>query len=559
MALTLLLLKKHPPFMKRIICFAFSFISVLAYSQKLKKADKLLLNSIQQHVYFLADDKLEGRRTGTNGEKLAYEYIINQFKTAGLQPKGNDGTYMQEFEVNDGRTVNPATHFIINGTELKQDIEYFPLVYSANGSVEAVVSPALQESNSPWFWDVKEIIEENKNNPHFDLAEAVHQKTTTVAKQGATALFIYNSSATDDGIKYNKKDKATIVSIPVLYITNEAKMKIIDDESATYDIKIKVDISEKKRKGHNVIGYIDNGAATTIVLGAHYDHLGYGEDKNSLYTGITPTIHNGADDNASGSAALMELSKMIAASKFKSNNYLFVAFSGEELGLYGSKHFVDNPTIDLSKVNYMINMDMVGRLNDSAKINIGGYGTSPYWGQLFSSFSEKKLKVKFDSSGVGPSDHTSFYRKDIPVLFFFTGAHSDYHKPSDDADKINYMGEYEVVKYVYKVIDETNNKGKLAFTKTREQQTVRSSFSVSLGIMPDYTYSGTGVRVDGISEGKLAQKVGIKTGDVIIQLGDIKFTDVMSYMQALSKFKKGDSTKVKLKRGSEEREFDVTF
>ncbi|MGE5106831.1 MAG: M28 family peptidase [Sphingobacteriales bacterium] len=545
--------------MKRTFCFALLFTSILAYSQKLKKADKFLLNSIQHHVYFLADDKLEGRRTGTNGEKLAYEYIINQFKTAGLQPKGNDGTFLQEFEVYDGRTVNPPTHFIINGAELKLDAEYFPMVYSANGSVEAVVSPALQESNSPWFLDLKEMMEENKNNPHFDLAAAVHEKAKTVAKQGATALFIYNSSATDDGIKYNKKDKASVVSIPVLYIINEAKKKIIDDESSTYDIKIKVDITEKKRKGYNVIGYADNGATTTVVLGAHYDHLGYGEDKNSLFTGTTPAIHNGADDNASGCAALIELSKLLASSKFKSNNYLFIAFSGEELGLYGSKYFVDNPTINLSNINYMINMDMVGRLNDSAKINIGGYGTSPYWGQMFSSLSDKKINVKFDSSGVGPSDHTSFYRKDIPVLFFFTGSHSDYHKPSDDADKINYMGEYEVVKYVYKVIDETNNKGKLAFTKTREQQTVRSSFSVSLGIMPDYTFSGSGVRVDGISEGKLAQKVGIKTGDVIIQLGDIKFTDVMSYMQALGKFKKGDSTKVKLKRGSKDLEFNVTF
>lgn len=555
-----MLLKETPPFfMKQIVCITLLLLSFFSYSQKLKKADKFLLNSIQQHVYFLADDKLEGRRTGTNGEKLAYEYIINQFKVARLQPRGNDGTFIQEFEVNDGRTVNPATHFIINGTELKLDAEYFPMVYSANASVEAVISPAVQESNSPWFWDLKEIIEENKNNPHFDLADAVHEKAVTVAKQSATALFIYNSSATDDGIKYNKKDKAAVVSIPVLYISNEAKKKMIDDGPATYDIKIKVDISEKKRKGHNVIGYVDNGAATTVVLGAHYDHLGYGEDKNSLYAATTPAIHNGADDNASGSAALMELSKMIAASKFKNNNYLFIAFSGEELGLYGSKHFIDNPTIDLSKVNYMINMDMVGRLNDSAKINIGGYGTSPYWGQLFSTLSDKKIHLKFDSSGVGPSDHTSFYRKDIPVLFFFTGSHSDYHKPSDDADKINYTGEYEVVKYVYKVINETNNKGKLAFTKTREQQTVRSSFSVSLGIMPDYTYGGAGVRVDGISEGKLAQKAGIKTGDVITQLGDIKFTDVMSYMQALGKFKKGDNTKVKLKRGSEELEFNVTF
>lgn len=544
--------------MKRLFSSVFLLLAFVSYSQKLKKNEKAVFAALQQHINYLADDKLEGRRTGTNGEKVASEYIINQFKANGLQPKGDKGTYIQEFEVNDGRSINPSTHLLVNDQEIKGDKDFFPLPYSANTSLEAPVTPAIQESNSPWFYDIKELIEENKNNPHFDLPAALYDKAGVLAKRGATGLIIYNSSSTDDGIKYNKRDKSALLKIPVVYISNEAKKKFIPDESATYDLKVKVDISEKKRWGHNVIGYVDNGAATTVILGAHYDHLGYGEDGNSRNTGA-PAIHNGADDNASGTAALLELSKMILASKLKKNNYLFIAFSGEELGLYGSKYFTDNPTIDLSKVNYMLNMDMVGRLNDSSKITVGGYGTSPYWGQLFADIKDKNITVKFDSSGTGPSDHTSFYRKDIPVLFFFTGTHSDYHKPSDDADKINFMGEYNVVKYIYKVVEETNNQPKLAFTKTREQQTIRSNFTVSLGIMPDYTFSGSGVRVDGVSEGKLAQRLGIKTGDVITQLGDIKFTDVTSYMQALSKFKKGDNTKVKLKRGNEEIVYDLTF
>ncbi|HET9055558.1 MAG TPA: M20/M25/M40 family metallo-hydrolase [Chitinophagaceae bacterium] len=545
--------------MKYFFLFFFLSISLFSNSQKLKKTDKILVNSLQQHVFFLADDKLEGRRTGTTGEKLAYEYIVSQFKNNGLLPRGDNGTYIQEFEVNEGKQINSTTHLIINGTELKTNTEYFPFVYSSNTSLEAAVTPALREDNMPWFWDLKEIIEENKANPHFNLEGAIYDKAAQFLKHGTTALFVYNSDSSDDGIKFNGKDKSQPLSIPVIYLKNEAVKKILPDESATYDVKLKVLIEEKKRKGHNVVGYLDNGAATTIVLGAHYDHLGYGEDKNSLNNTGVQAIHNGADDNASGTAALIELSKRIISSKFKNNNYLFIAFSGEELGLYGSKYYVENPTIDISKVNYMLNMDMVGRLSDSAKITVGGYGTSPYWGQLFSTLSDKNLKVKFDSSGSGPSDHTSFYRKNIPVLFFFTGTHSDYHKPSDDADKINYIGEHFVVKYIYKIIEEANNKGKLAFAKTREQQVVRSSFSVSLGIMPDYTYSGSGVRVDGVSEGKLAQKLGIKAGDVIVQLGDIKFTDVTSYMQALSRFKKGESTIVRLKRGQEEIEFAVTF
>ena len=161
---------------------------------------------------------------------------------------------------------------------------------------------------------------------------------------------------------------------------------------------------------------------------------------------------------------------------------------------------------------------------------------------------------------MGPSDHTSFYRKDIPVLFFFTGAHSDYHKPSDDADKINYAGELVLLKYIYNVIEQTNNKGKLPFTKTSEAQAQgRRSFSVSLGIMPDYTFSGTGVKADGVSEGKVAEKAGIKTGDIVLKLGDIKTTDVQEYMQALGKFKKGDATKVTIMRGDKEMVFDIVF
>ena len=273
-------------------------------------------------------------------------------------------------------------------------------------------------------------------------------------------------------------------------------------------------------------------------------------------------IHNGADDNASGTAALIELARLLKSSKLKTNNYLFVAFSAEELGLNGSKYFTENPVTDLSKVNYMINLDMVGRLNDSTKtVTVGGYGTSPLWSQVFSSMQNQKyLKFKFDSSGTGPSDHTSFYRKNIPVLFYFTNIHSDYHRPTDDHNKINYTGELMIIKNILEVVAAANNKPKLAFLTTREQQTTTSArFTVSLGIMPDYTYSGTGVRVDGVSEGRVAQKAGMKTGDIIVQLGEHNTTSVETYMQALSKFKKGDATTVKYKRGNDVVEVQVQF
>ena len=542
------------------IFYCLLFTIQFADAQKLKKADKTAVTNLQTNISYLADDKLEGRRTGTNGEKLAYEYISNEFLKAGLAAHGDKGTFLQEFEVNDGKMIAKGSYMIVNGNDLVVEKDYFPLSFCKNSSLTTTASIALQENGTPWFYDIKDLLEANKNNPHFDLTDAIKLKATAAAKKTAIAFFIYNSSTIKDELQFDPKAKSELSTIPVVYITRAGKETYFKDETATLDIQLKTEIVDKKRYGHNVIGFIDNNATSTIIIGAHYDHLGYGEDHNSLYTGTTPQIHNGADDNASGTAAVIELGKLLKTSKYKNNNYLFICFSGEELGLFGSKYFTDHPTVDMATVNYMINMDMVGRLNDSTHgLNIGGYGTSPAWGETMSA-NDKFFKIKFDSSGTGPSDHTSFYRKNIPVLFFFTGVHSDYHKPSDDADKINYTGEWMVLKYIYKLIEDTNKKGKLAFTKTRETiSNGKSSFKVTLGIMPDYTFSGIGVRADGISDGKIAQKAGIKAGDVIVQLGDYKFTDVQTYMETLSKFNKGDATKVKVKRGSEELVFDIVF
>lgn len=553
------------PTMIRCFLFAilaFSAVSQYAYPQKLKKADKLILADLETYIHYLADDKLEGRRAGTQGERLASAYISAELQKAGLLPVA-ENNWLQPFEINDGKQVDGSTHFFVNGNGLKLDKDYFPLAFSATKSAEGLPAIALQENGVPWFVDLKEILDTNQNNPHFDLENALHEKAKDCSAKGATALIFYNTSKIPDNIIFDAKDKSETAPIPVLYVTKDAAKKYLKDESASLEIKIRVDISEKKRTGNNVLGYLNNGADNTVIIGAHYDHLGYGEDGNSLYRGPEKLIHNGADDNASGTAALMELAKLLKQSKFKNNNYLFIAFSGEELGLFGSKYFVEHPLVDLKKVNYMINMDMVGRLNDSSHVlTIGGYGTSPVWGEVFNDTKEHKkyFLLKYDSSGTGPSDHTSFYRKDIPVLFFFTGIHSDYHKPTDDYDKINYTGELQVVKYIYGLVENLDTRGKLAFTKTRETQTGASArFSVTLGIMPDYTFSGSGVRVDGVSDGRPAQKAGLLTGDVIVQLGEYPVSSLDNYMQALSKFKKGDSTKVKFKRGTEVTEAQVRF
>jgi hypothetical protein len=539
---------------------------------KQKSAGVSLITNLQSHIGFLADDKLEGRRTGTPGEKLAMEYISNQFQQAGLLSKGTNN-YYQSFEVNEGKQVEPSSHLIINNIDLKLNRDYFPFPWSPDISLEALPSVGLKESDMPWFIDLKETIEENKNNPHFDLEAYIKTKAAEVKKKSASALIIYNSSAIEDKLVFNGRDRSAPLAIPVLYVSKTVASKLFRDTDTPLDLKLKIKLTEKIKKGHNVIGFINNNAATTVILGAHFDHLGYGEDGNSMLRTGEKLIHNGADDNASGTAALIELAKMIKTGcsnkkdrSLLTSNYLFIAFSGEELGLYGSKYFTENPTIDLSAAKYMINMDMVGRLNDSTHaLTVGGYGTSPKWGEYYASGSLKNKQdflIKYDSSGTGPSDHTSFYRKDIPVLFFFTGLHTDYHKPSDDAEKINYAGEAKIINHVYHIIYTLSKEsGKLTFTKTREPQTTGSmrTMSVSLGIMPDYTFSGSGVRCDGVTEGRPAQKAGLKAGDIILQIDDFSISSMDAYMQTLGKFKKGDKAKVKYKRGNETMEAEVQF
>jgi C-terminal processing protease CtpA/Prc len=235
-----------------------------------------------------------------------------------------------------------------------------------------------------------------------------------------------------------------------------------------------------------------------------------------------------------------------------------MAFSGEEMGLLGSNYFVKNPTIDTKKVSYMINMDMVGRLKQDSALAVYGTGTSPIFKQTLKSHNNK-FKLIQQESGVGPSDHTSFYLADIPVLHFFTGQHEDYHKPGDDSEKLNYDGMELISDYIFNIIADLDNNGKLAFRKTKNESEETPRFKVGLGVIPDYMFDGKGMRIDGISEEKPAQKAGLQKGDIVIQLGDSTVVDMMSYMRALSVFKAGDESKVVVKRGSEEVEKVINF
>ncbi len=515
--------------------------------------DKKISKELKKHVYYLANDKLEGRRTGSVGEKKAWGYLSKQFKKNKISPlfeKSNG--FLQPFIINEGVEMSSNNFIKIEEREIKTTHDFFPLPYTRCGSF--VFSNKMEEYG---YLDIANFIGDSVNNPHFDLDETIYQKLNSNSDfKNKKIVLVYNSKDSIIQFKFDKKNKKEPLQFVAVFCNNN----IINSIKQSPEISVSVNILQKSRTGINVAGWINNKASKNIVIGAHYDHLGYGEDRNSLYIGEQRAIHNGADDNASGTAALLSLSKIIKKSNDKNFNYIFVAFSGEELGLYGSKYFTEHCPVDIRSIHYMINMDMIGRLNDSTHgLTIGGFGTSPAWGKLIDT-KDPYFKIKVDSSGVGPSDHTSFYKKDIPVLFFFTGVHGDYHKPTDDADKINYSGETKIIQYILSVINKTKEIDNLVFTKTRDNvNSGKSSFKVTMGIMPDYTFSGNGVMVDGVSDNRPAQKAGIKVGDIISQLDDIMVNDVQSYMEALGKFKKGDAIKVKITRGKDQLILDVVF
>jgi hypothetical protein len=541
--------------MRKIAVVVIGLLPLWAPAQKLKRADKWVLKNIEQHVQFLASDALEGRRAGTPGEQKAVDYIVGIYQSLGLQPAGDNG-FIQSFPIDEGKRFSSSGYLRINDQEAVIDKDFFPLSNSASGQIQSNAAIVLNESNQVWFKDVEEILQENKTNPHFDLLDWLNKTIVEVKQKGATALFLYNSGSMVDNIQYNKYDNTNAVALPVIYFTKEGFAKLFKDETGTYKVSAQIAFEHPTRTAHNIVGFIDNHAANTVVLGAHFDHLGYNEDKHGL--DLNNFIHNGADDNASGTAALIELTKSLLKKSPKQNNYLIIHFSGEELGLLGSKYWLDHPTKQVN-FNYMINMDMVGRYDTTRKLTVGGYGTSTKWDKLLKETPTEFL-IHSDSAGTGPSDHASFYRKDMPVLFLFTGSHNDYHKATDDWDKINYAAEALMVRWLHDLIVHGDSYGKFDFLKTREQSMGKSTkFTVSLGVMPDYAFTGTGVRIEGASQGKLGEKLGLKSGDVLIQLGDYKLIDVMGYMQALSKFKKGDATVLVIKRGVEELKFTIQF
>jgi aminopeptidase YwaD len=538
------------------------------FSQNYSQDKAAIEQRIKKDLTILASDSLLGREAGTQGEIMARDYIVNAYKSMGIAPAFKEGSYLQPFTFKDTPSYGDSNYLEINKKKFKFESDFYPLAYSASTELQGelvkvgygIIVPKKSYDDYKNLNDIKgkifvietSIPSQYASDTLFGKYKSLQRKIDTAIAKGASGIVFINSDTSSLNPPKYLGMRVYPADILVIFCDKDASNTITESSKST--ARIKVDIIRKMLTGYNVGAFIDNKAKTTIIIGGHYDHLGMGKE-NSTYVG-PPMIHNGADDNGSGSVAVMETARYFKNSAKKNNNYLFLNFSAEEKGLIGSANFTRSDAFDSTKINYMINLDMVGRYTaDSLKsgLEIIGTGTSPEWDTLISTNpNDAKLKIKRTKTGFDGSDQMSFYMKNVPVLFFFTGIHADYHKPSDDVDKINFGKEAEIIEFVERLIERTDSLGKIPFSKTKEvSNTGRATMTVSLGIIPDHAWDGKGLRINGVTEGKPAFKAGLKDNDIILKIGDHEVSEIMSYMKALSYFKKGDKALLMIKRGEE--------
>jgi aminopeptidase YwaD len=392
-----------------------------AESQKISKSDKVILANLQTHGQSLAAD--------TAG--AATSYLISSLSNASTRPKGDNNGWVQSYSIDYGRQPQEDALFSVDNKALVLYKEWFPLTICPPAQLTGSPAIALQESGVPWFQDLKEMLEAGSANPHFDLVAAIRTKAAACKKKGATALILYNSSSRyPDKLAFDPMDKAQPADIPVLYITREAKRKYLKDESASVDLSIRIGFRSHRVGGENVIGSLDYGAATTIVIAA----------KRA---------------NNSGISVLLELARLTAAAKLQSNNYLFIVYRENMESWLGSGIYAAHPVIDLKKVNYLLVLDQLGSMNDTTHLlNIGGYASSAAWATIGNSIRDRKyLTFRYDST----SNQPLFSKQQIPFLVFSTG-------PDHPLTPVNYPGELRALKYIYSMIEAANTRGKIGFT-----------------------------------------------------------------------------------------------
>ena len=548
-------------------------ISLNVWAQKPHFGEKKRSKRITKHITYLASDELGGRLSASDNDRKSAEYIAKQYERIGLEPAGENDSYYQYMSTPDLRLAKSNTSLVLDKYVLKLFKEFYPLSASSNKGTyegEAVnVNYGIEDEGLKHHdYQDKEVSGKvvlikmdipGGVHPHnrYISWSGIEYRATYAKSKGAKAVVYYtdNEELQPSGTLAKTLDNA---GIPIFFVKKD--LSSLDVTTARFNL----DILMITKIANNVLGFIDNQADQTVVVGAHHDHLGRGQKGGSLAE-IPGDIHNGADDNASGVAGLFEIAQAIVKKpkKYKNNNYLFIAFSGEEQGLIGSKYFVKSPLMQKQNVNFMINMDMIGHLDSTKKtLIINGVGSSPEWNKAISEVSyptRKIAKIKTTESGIGASDHTSFYLANIPAVHFFTGQHQHYHKPSDDPSIINYGGEAFVISYMLKILHKANEYGEFPFTETTKDEPSRMNFKVTLGIMPDYIFDGEGMRVDGVKPERPGSKAGMLKGDIIIGMGDFTIANIQDYMKALSSYNKNDQTLVTIRRNKEVKVLNVTF
>jgi len=566
--------------MQRIILIVLLFVSSTLFAQ-IKRSANITNNELFYHVNFLASDSLKGRQPGTVQDKIAAKYIRDEFREYGLTLLGKKGYQFFSF-----KSFNPEfekkTNLMINGEKLEFGRDFSAPTVNGSDSLcaEAIFvgkgdEISYQNVKVRRKWAVIYY-------PNDQKYEYLNAKLLEVAKnQGAAGIIIVSN---DTLSKYIDVDFRNIPNLPLFILSPDASTKLLKPIGLCSDIakKIKessiasqplgVNVCGKVAKLYNLIetqnvvailpGSDPKYANEYIVIGAHYDHLGMGEMGGSRNPGQL-AVHNGADDNASGVVAMLEIAQKLASEKKKiKRSIVFVAFGAEEKGLIGSQRFVDSALIPVESIKAMINLDMVGRLRNR-ELEVHGSKTSLEADSILNALNSDSLfNLKLVPDGFGPSDHASFYSKNIPVFFIHTGLHEDYHTPNDDVALLNIDGMQNVSDYTYRLALELATMQKpLTFTKssTRSISSSRSpKIKVKLGIMPDVSgASDEGLKVIGVTEGKPAEIAGIQVGDLIIAINQKSIKNIYDYTEALSTLEPGTKATVKVIRDKNEMVFTV--
>ena len=578
--------------------------SIYAFAQQISDPE-ITDEEITAHIDYLASDELKGRDSGSEEIFEAAEYIADEFAEYGLKP-AFDGNYFQEFPFvkNIELTENNNLTFNANGKEISPKLweDYITVPFSGNADVNAgLVFAGFGISATDLEYDdytginVKDkIVIVLRNTPEpkvphseFDKYSPLRKKASVARDNGAAAIIFINpydeNKASDDLVEFNFDRGGSVTGFSVVSINRSIVETIFKDDGinlkdihdeiietkkpSSFELKnssakISTEVKEVEATSWNVGGILEGNDPALknewLIIGAHFDHLGMGGE-GSLYRGDEPQIHNGADDNASGTTGVLELAEKFASQKDKlKRSVAFFTFSGEELGLLGSNYLVNHLPFPVEEAVTMINMDMIGRLKDSSLI-VYGTGTSSNFKDLLNKENKYGFKLTFNDEGFGPSDQSSFYGAKIPVLFFFTGTHEDYHKPSDDTEKINFIGEQKILEYVYNVaVDIDDNPERPDYLLVEKKQTGQMfARKVYVGTIPDFASNVDGYKISGVSEGSPAQQAGLQGGDIIISFGGKAISNIYDFTYALGDFVPGHIVDVVVKRGNEQMTFKV--